>query len=754
MQRCSKAGPQAFVYSRPTRGAAASTHSRVHALLPAITALIQAGRLDDARAICLQLVRQEPRAAEPRTWLGTLAAQAGRYEEAVTWFEAAVALAPAQEQIRNNLGVALRRVGRIDDSIGHLQAAVGLRPSYAEAHVNLGNALRDAGRLEEARSAYRTAVGLMPPHAGTWNAIARVCLDLGRPDEALDAGLRATTLAPGDADTWLNFAGALGQCGRHEEALAALDRALALRPDDPAIHADRGNALMALQQHARAIEAFDRSLALAPLQPDVLEARADCALKAGQPDAAAEGFARLLAVAPDQPSAAGNLLHARMLGCDWRDHDATLAAIDTALREGQPAAEPFGYLGIATDEARARTCAELFSTREFPARAPLRTTRARPDAPRITIGYLCGEFRRHATTLLMCGAYEQHDRGRFRLVALDNGWSDGSDERARVEAAFDEIVPIRALSTDEAARRIAGLGVDILVNLNGYYGEHRMDVLARRSAPIQVSYLGFPGTLGAPYIDYVIADRVVLPEAAWPHFSESVVWLPDSYQMNDDRRAVAPSAGTRADHGLPAQGLVFACFNNSYKVTPATFSVWMGILRAVPGSVLWLLQPPGSGAARLRAEAAARGVDASRLVFATWAPPADHLARIAHADLCLDTLPYNAHTTASDALWAGVPFATCVGTTFPGRVGASLLGAMGLPELVASDPHAYERLVVQLALDPGRLAALRERIGALRRTSALFDTRRSTRHLEAAYQQMVDRLAAGQPPAPFAVAPA
>ena len=725
----------------------------MHALLPAITALIQAGRLDDARAICLQLVGQQPRAAEPRTWLGTLAAQAGRYDEAVTWFEAAVALAPAQEQIRNNLGVALRRVGRIDDSIAHLQAAVGLRPGYAEAHVNLGNALRDAGRLEEARTAYRTAVGLMPPHAGTWNAMARVCLDLGRPDEAVDAGLRATTLAPGDADTWLNFASALGQCGRHDEAWVALERAVVLRPDDPAIHADRGNVLMAVQQHARAIEAFDRSLALAPQQADVLEARADCALKAGRPEEAADGFARLLAVAPAHPSVAGNLLHARMLGCDWRGHDAAVATIDAALRQRQPAAEPFGYLGIAADEALARHCAELFSAREFPERPPLRTTRAAPADGRITIGYLCGEFRRHATTLLMCGAYEQHDRQRFRLVGLDNGWADESSERARLEAAFDEIVPIRALSTDAAAHRIAGLGVDILVNLNGYYGEHRMDVLARRPAPIQVSYLGFPGTLGAPFIDYVIADRVVLPEAAWPHFSERVVWLPDSYQMNDDRRAVAPSAGTRADHGLPTQGIVFACFNNSYKVTPGTFSVWMRILRAVPGSVLWLLQPPGAGAARLQEEAVARGIDAHRLVFAAWAPPADHLARIAHADLCLDPLPYNAHTTASDALWAGVPFATCIGTTFPGRVGASLLGAMGLPELVAADIEAYEQLVVQLALAPDRLAALRERVGALRRSSALFDTRRTTRHLEAAYLRMIERLEAGAPPAPFAVAP-
>jgi protein O-GlcNAc transferase len=371
--------------------------------------------------------------------------------------------------------------------------------------------------------------------------------------------------------------------------------------------------------------------------------------------------------------------------------------------------------------------------------------------PRITIGYVCGEFREHATSILMCGVWEQHDKSRFRLIAFDNGGADGSDYRARIEAAFDEIVDISNLGDEAAADAIRERQVDVLLNLNGYYGRERTGVFAHRPSPIQVNYLGFPGTLGAGYFDYLIADQEVIPPAHQSLYVEKVVYLPDTYQANDDRRPIASRAGSRGDAGLPEGGFVFCCFNNRYKITPSTFDCWMRILDRVPGSVLWLLEDFLPASQRLRDEAVRRGIDPARLVFAQRQKPADHLARHQLADLFLDTLPYNAHTTASDALWAGLPVLTLKGPTFPGRVAASLLKAIGLPELVTHSAQEFEELAVALASDAPRLATLRNRLKANRSTHPLFDTKRFTRHLEQAFERMVSNQREGHSPGPFSV---
>jgi predicted O-linked N-acetylglucosamine transferase (SPINDLY family) len=394
---------------------------------------------------------------------------------------------------------------------------------------------------------------------------------------------------------------------------------------------------------------------------------------------------------------------------------------------------------VATSEEDLQTCARLYAEAEF----PLRPSQAPPPSAasdgRITIGYLCGEFRQHATTILMAGVYEAHDRARFRLVAFDNGGPDDSTYRRRLEAAFDEIVDIRAMGDAQAAEAVRARHVDILVNLNGYYGEGRMGVFARRAAPVQVNYLGFPGTLGAGYIDYLLADPVVIPPDCTRWYAEEVVHLPHCYQANDSAREWPPLATDRTAHGLPAQGFVYCCFNNNYKLTPARFASWMRILQRVPGSVLWVLEDNPEVPPNLRKHAQLHGVDPQRLVFAPRLPPTQHLARHGCADLFLDTAPYNAHTTASDALWMGLPVLTTLGTTFPGRVAASLLRAVGVPELVADDEKTYENLAVALASDAPRLAALRETLHANRLSCALFDTAAFTRDLEAAFARMVQR---------------
>lgn len=341
---------------------------------------------------------------------------------------------------------------------------------------------------------------------------------------------------------------------------------------------------------------------------------------------------------------------------------------------------------------------------------------------------------------------EQHDTSQFEIHAFDNGWDDGSETRRRIADAVHRIVDIRNLNDAQAASAIRDSGIDILVNLNGYFGDDRTRVFAQHPAPVQVNYLGFPGTLGAAYMDYIVADATVIPESQRPFFNEKVVHLPDSYQANDRARPIADRAFTRDEFGLPQDGFVFCCFNNNYKITPQTFDGWMRILARVPGSVMWLIEDNATASGNLRKEAAARGIAPERLVFAARMPPDEHLARHRCADLFLDTLPYNAHTTASDALWAGLPLLTCMGDTFAGRVAASLLGAIGLPELVTSSQTDYERLAIELATQPDRLAALRRKLADNRLTTPLFDTARFTRHLEQAYAAMHARRKAGQRP--------
>jgi predicted O-linked N-acetylglucosamine transferase (SPINDLY family) len=346
----------------------------------------------------------------------------------------------------------------------------------------------------------------------------------------------------------------------------------------------------------------------------------------------------------------------------------------------------------------------------------------------------------------MTELWELHDRSRFELMAFDNGWDDDSPRRARIAAAFDEMIDITRLSDPEAAALVSRREIDIFVNLNGFFGEMRQGIFARRPSPVQVNYLGFPGTLGASYMDYLIADETVIPVSSRRWYTEKIATLPGCYQPNDRRRPIADRVPSRAELGLPPDGFVFCCFNKNYKITPRLFDVWMRLLAQIDSSVLWLIQDNQVSADNMRREATARGVAAERLVFSKRCPLADHLARHRAADLFLDTLPYNAHTTASDALWAGLPVLTAVGTTFPGRVGASLLKAIGLSEMIVPDLQQYEARALELARNRPLLDAVRRKLAANRATAPLFDTPRFARYIEEAYLRMHERQLAGLPP--------
>lgn len=745
--------------------------------------LMQSGMLAQARSECERVVRAFPANADAHYLMGVIATRSNRYQDAAKHIAESLRLNPANPAGHSNLGVIFKREGRLEEAIACFQRAIGQNPGYVEAHHNLGNALHEGGRAHEALASFDRALALRADFAASHNSRGNVLATLERHEEALLGFDRAIAVQPGYAEAFSNKSNSLLALHRPEESLACADQSIALNPDSAKAHNNRGNALAHLRRHGEALESFRLAIHADPkdarahancagvlletmrfeeaaqhcataltLDPVLLEAHdtaAQAATGRKRHGEAATHYARLFDLAPDYPFVKGNLLHARMLCCDWTGFDGLRAAIAADLRQGRPAAEPFGYQGVADSEADLLSCAQIYCGHDFVPRPPMAMPAAAAGDGRIVVGYLCGEFRSHATTILMCGVYELHDRSRFRLVAFDNGGDDGSDYRRRVVAAFDEVVEIASLGDAEAAAAIQARGVDVLVNLNGYYGEGRNGVFALRPSPVQVNYLGFPGTLGTPCMDYLIADSTVIPATSREFYVERIVSLPDCYQPNDRSREIAPAGITRAECGLPDDAFVFCNFNNNYKLTPQVFDGWMRILAQLPASVLWLLQDNHEAADNLRRSAQERGIAGDRLVFAPRLPPKEHLARHALADLFLDTLPYNAHTTASDALWAGLPLLTRVGGTFPGRVAASMLRAVGLPELVTGSEQEYEALALSLARDPPRLSALRATLMENRLHAPLFDTAKTTRHLEAAYEEMVKRQRSGAAPGHF-----
>ena len=721
-------------------------------LLSQAVTLHQAGRLEEAEKVYGQILAEQPATFAVLHLMGLMRLQQARAPEALTYMEAALRVQPGAPETLCNYAIALSALGRHEEALTALDTAIQARPDDPGQLTNRGAIKSKLGRLEEALADFDRALALAPKHADALNNRGLILHGLRRYEAALASFDSLLALGPDYVEGRNNRGLTLRELGRNAEALAEFDRVIAQTPNHPGAQVNRASILWRQEKLDEALESYARALALNPDLPEALESRANLLWTRRQALAPAiADLEHLLRLAPDRPYALGNLLQLKMHAGDWRNFANDKARLDEAVRAGKPAAEPFVYQGLSESPADLLTCAVTYAARDFPPLASVARRGARRPGP-IRLGYVCGEFRAQATMYLAAGLFETHDRARFSVIAFDNGRDDASPMRKRVVAGFDKFISIANLSDRDAAARVVGEEVDILVNLNGYFGRMRPGIFAQRPAPIQVNYLGFPGTLGADYMDYILADAVLIGEGDQRFYREKVVQLPGSYQINDSKR---PSGGitSRAEHGLPADAFVFCHFNYGYKITPDLFACWMRILAAAKGSVLWLLAGDTLFAENLKAEAARAGVDPSRLIFA---PPLEieaHRARLALGDLFLDSIISNAHTTASDALWAGLPLLARRGTAFAGRVAASLLYAVGLPELVTQSLEDYEALAVKLAREPGLLKRYRSRLVETRHSAPLFDTVRTTRHIEAAYEKMQGLRQNGEAPQSFAVSP-
>ncbi len=704
------------------------------------------GNLDLARLGYFQVLAIAPRDLQAVHNLGLVALHQGRAEEAAVRFREALAIHPDFVEAHLNLGKALFDLGRLDEATRHFQRANVLDPDCATALFNLASVHRRHGRTEAAIACLRRAVSVAPDDAGAHQSLGDLLHAEGRLDEAVEAYRGALPSAPDPADLEARIAGIRFGQGRLTEALVAYQRTLAVRPDAVDLIVNLGNVLLAMGAADKAVVCCLKAVSLAPDSVAAHLHLGRALLARRDFGAAATALARANALAPE--TGLSELTHARRQICDWSGFADEEELLSGAVARGNPEISPFVMLSSTSSPATLLQCARQWRKLSLAAR-PV----PRPGGGRIRLGYLSSDFHTHPVAHLAVELLERHDRVRFEVFGYSYGPDDGSQIRQRIARAVDHFRDIRTLSHEQAARLIGDDGIDILVDLKGYTGITRCEILALRPAPVQVNFLGFPGTLGNGLADYVIADPVVVPMADQPFFSERIVHLPHCYQPNDSRRPIDERTPTRQEAGLPEQGFVFCCFNSGYKIIPPLFDVWMRLLAAVPGSVLWLFEGNPEMTGNLRREASARGVAPERLVFAPKVPMPQHLARQRLADLFLDTLPYNAHTTGSDALWAGLPMITCLGESFPGRVGASLLRAAGLDELVTRSLAEYEALALALARSPERLAGLRRRLEDGRGNAPLWDTAGYARHIEAAYVRMAEACRAGEAPVAFAVTP-
>lgn len=684
----------------------------------------KAGRPDEALALYRRVLALRPDEPEVLHLAGVAAYEQDQFATAAELIGRAVARAPGRPEFHGNLGSALQKLGRPTEAEAAFREALRLAPGYAEAHYNLGNLLREAKRLDEAVESYGRALLTLPNDAQVHHNLGLALLALGRLDDAGRCLARAIEIRPDHLDALLNLGNVLHQQGRTAAAIVHFRQALALQPNN-----------------ARPL------LCLA----EVLEQRGEC-------EEALALFQRILATDPTHLRACGGCLRMLEHRCDWdgvaHARPAFFRATVAAAAKGEPVTEdPFGTAARDMDPVALLRAARAYSETVEAAMVPFRPLVAASERPegdgRLRIGYLSSDFRDHAVSHLISGLFAKHDRKRFRITAYSTGIDDNSAYRRKIADGCDAFVDLRPVGAIEAARCIREDGIDILVDLNGHTLGNRLDIPALRAAPVQVTYLGFPGTTGAAFIDYVLADAIVAPAEHAAFFSEKVVYLPHTYQVNGPQPVAAPPS--RRDCGLPEDAFVFCSFCISYKIEPVMFEIWMDILSAVDGSVLWLFPGDSAAEANLRQHAGKRGVAPERLIFAGRLPKDRHMARVALADLALDTRVYGGHTTTSDMLWAGVPVVSALGGHFPSRVGASLLKATGLDDLVVASLEDYRNLALRLSGDRAALTALRARVAAARERSPLFDTARFARHLEDAYTRMWDRHQAGQPPVAFAV---
>ena len=638
--------------------------------------------------------------------------QNSNLESAELYLKQAVRLEPKNPHALRLLGVIFAQRKQYKEALNYLNNSLKSLPKNPITLSNMGNIFLETKEYDKALDAYSKSLKIEPAYYEAWSNKGNVFFQLEQYEESIVHYEKALSLNPSYAEAWSNKGNALHELKRHEESIAHYEKALSLNPNFATAWSNKGNALYELKQYNESIANYERALSLNP-HIDWLQ---------------------------------GNLIHTKMKICSWSNFPDLLESITTKVMANERATTPFTLLALTDNSLLHKQSSEIYTQAKYLPNTSLGLLPKSSGKEKIRIAYFSADFHNHATGYLIAELLELHNKDQFEIFGFSFGPIHDDQMRERLKIAFDHFIELGDKSDIEIAQFSRSLNIDIAIDLKGFTQDARAGIFSYRAAPIQVNFLGYPGSRGADYIDYIVADKTVIPEQSQQSYSEKIIYLPNSYQPNDRQRKIAEKQFTKLELGLPEQGIIFCCFNNNYKILPATFEAWMRILKTIDGSVLWLLQDNEWTKANLMNEAEKQGVDPGRLIFAERMPLAEHLARHSHADLFLDTWPCNAHTTASDALWAELPVLTLLGESFAGRVAASLLNAIALPELVTNSPEEYEATAIELAKDPKKLNSLKEKLIKNRLDTSLFNTPLFTKNLEAAYKNIYDRYQADLQP--------
>ena len=680
-------------------------------ILSEVIDLIKNDKFESDSEIIQRALEENARNFNSLFQIGIACSQNNRLKEAIIIFNYLRLYKKDDARIPYNLGILHAMRGDYQSALTAYDLALQINPNDVETLVNKGSAFIDAKNYAAALEVLEDAIRVKPDMVEAWSNKGIALNNLKYYKEALVSYNEAIRLNPNYFEAWSNRSVPLNKLKYYKEAFESCDQAIHLKPDYAEAWSNKGNTLHELKRYEEAISHYDQAIRLKP----------------------------------DLNWAYGYLIHLKMMVCSWDNFQENIDVLKHKVQHHDKVITPFPLIALTDNALIQREGAEIFTRSQYPSNPTLGKINSRDNRDKIRIGYFSADFRTHPVSFLTAELFELHDKSKFETIAFSFGLDDQSLIRIRLSKAFSRFIDVSSMSDKEIATLSRDLGIDIAIDLGGFTADSRTAIFAYRAAPIQLSYIGYLGTMSSDYMDYLLADETIIHQGDEQFYSEKIVRLP-SYQINDRQRVISNKEFTRQELGLPDQGFVFCCFNNNYKILPATFGSWMNILRATEKSVLFLYAENRWAQANLKKEAEARGIDSQRLIFGEKLSADDYLARYRACDLFLDTSPYNAGTTASDALWAGIPVLTLIGQSFAGRVAASLLNAIGLPELITHTQEEYEALAIELAMNPQKLAAIKLKLANNRLTTALFNTPLFTKNLEAAYREMYQRYQAGLPP--------
>ncbi|MBZ6075087.1 tetratricopeptide repeat protein [Microvirga puerhi] len=707
-------------------------------LLQQALSLHRAGHIDQAKAIYLRIAQAEPRNPDLLRLIGTAAYQLGDVEECVLYLSRSVEIFPEHPETRFNLAIALSRLNRHEESLFQYHATLMLRPNHAEAYFNRGNLLKEMDRLEEAISSYDNALTIRPNYAKAAFNHGGAMAKLGRLEHALVSYEQAIASQYNYTSAHYCKAEILTLLKRFSEAIASLDRAIEIQPEFVDAYHLKSVLLSNLMQSQEALKCIDQAIEIQPNFAKGYHFKGAALTYLGRVEEGLACFEMAFSLSPRSDYLLGDIIHGKAhIGC-WEHFRTQVDLLTKELSAQRKIVVPFIALSLVDDPQLHKAAAELYMTDKHPGRQLLPPLAKKSKSQRLKIGYFSSDFSDHPVSHLLAGMFERHDRKKFEIHCFSFGPKCRDAWRDRIAGSVEHFIDVHSRSDREITSLARTLDIDIAVDLNGLSGDARPDIFAERAAPIQLSYLGYLGTLGTRHVDYLVADPMIVPPSARENYSEKILYL-SCYQCNDDKQKISNKPFYRTEFGLPEDKFVYCSFNNNYKITPENFDLWASILKAAPRSVLWLYASNKAAVKNLRLEAEKRAVDPDRLIFANRTPLEDHLARLKLADLFLDTHPYNAGATASNALRVGLPVLTRAGKSFASRIGASLLTATRLPELIANSDEEYTALAVRLACEPSLLTTIKSKLAQNLATCPLFDTERFTQNMEAAYEAAYTR---------------